>query len=68
MALDADAIDALIDGIAEGDKSIASGDRSVTAHDLRELIELHKYRTRQNGANTNMGGMRFAKTIPPGCG
>lgn len=68
MPLDADAIDALIDELADSEKSQTSGDRSITSRDIKELIELHKYRTRQTGSSTNTMGMRFAKTIPPGCG
>lgn len=68
MPLDSDAIDELIDDVASGDKSMASNGKSLTSHDIQDLIALAKFRqsqTAESSANTRAGfGLRFQQITP----
>jgi hypothetical protein len=68
MPLDADAIETLIDEVAAGSKSLASGDRSITAHDISQLIALEnqrRARDAESGSRTRPGfGLRFQQINP----
>lgn len=61
---------ALADEIASGDKSIASDGKSLTAHDLTQLIEYIKFKQGQAaGVSPVPGlGLRFVQLVPPGAG
>lgn len=72
MPLDSDEIDDLIDDVASSDKSITSNGRSVTSHDIGDLIELDKYR-RNKAAQASVSGnpfgcLKMVKLVPPGGG
>jgi len=47
-----------------GPKSVTVDGQNVTAHDLRQLIDLDRYLASKKAT----GGIRFTKMVPPGAG
>ena len=57
-------LDDIIREAIAGPKSVTVDGQNVTAHDLRQLIDLDRYLASKKAAT----GIRFTKMVPPGAG
>lgn len=66
---DRDAIkSAMVTLATEGSATVTVGGETVTAHSLDQLRKLLDMVQGDIATTDNAFGMRFVKTIPPGCG
>lgn len=69
MADETEEEDLLLDKITEnamgGIKSASGDGQSVTAQDLREQMEFHKYKRSISASRTGLG-LRVVRLVPPG--
>lgn len=72
MPLESDEVAELTDELAASDKSITSNGRSITSHDISDLIALEKYRASRAAQSAVSGSafncLGFTKLVPPGAG